>query len=154
MAEKEQNTKQQHAQGQHEMRPMLKYHADALVVALAVTPRDEDLYAHGKTHRQGGEDEVIQARHHRGTQFVGAEVTEKSGVGEGDDGLCQVTQHDGVCNAPDFAVGDCRSSHKNQENAHQKKLDYQQPNIAEGAMFKVRQSSRATFNVGSERPDT
>ena len=104
------------------MRSMLKHHADALVVALAITPRDEDLDAHGKAHRQGGEDEIIQARHHGGTQLVGAEVTEESGVGEGDNGLRQVTQHDGVCNAPDFAVGDCRSSHKNQENAHQKNL--------------------------------
>ena len=83
---------------------MLEHHADFAEVALAVTPCDEDLYAHGKTHRQGGEDEVIQARHHGGTQLDGAEVTQECGVGEGDDGLRQITQHDGVSDAPDLAV--------------------------------------------------
>ena len=83
---------------------MLKHHADFAEVALAVTPRDEDLYAYGKAHRQSGEDEVIQARHHGGAQLDGAEVTQESGVGEGDDGLRQVTQHDGVSDAPDLAV--------------------------------------------------
>ena len=87
------------------MRPMLKHHADALVVALAVTPRNENLDAHGKAHCQGGENEIIQACHHGGTQFVGAEVTEEGGIGEGNDSLRKVTQHDGVCDAPDFAVG-------------------------------------------------
>ena len=111
MAKEEQDTKQQHAQGQHEMCPMLKHYANALVVALAVTPRDEDLDAHGKAHRQGGEDEIIQASHHGRAQFVGAKVTEEGGVGEGDDGLRKVTQHDGIRNAPDFAVGDARCSH-------------------------------------------
>ena len=38
---------------------MLKHHTDALVVALAVSPRDENLYAHGKTHRQSSEDKII-----------------------------------------------------------------------------------------------
>ena len=83
---------------------MLKHHADFAKVALAIPPRDENLYADGKAHRQGGEDEVIQARHHGGTQLDGAEVTQESGVGEGDDGLRQVTQHDGVSDAPDLAV--------------------------------------------------
>ena len=136
------------------MRPMLKHHADALVIALTVTPRDENLNAHGKAHRQGGEDEVIQARHHGATQLVGAKVTQESGVGESNDGLRKITQHDGISNAPDFAVGDCCCPHKKQDNAQKNKLNHQQPNIAEGAMFKVRQSSRATFKVGSERPDT
>ena len=86
------------------MRPMLKHHADAFIVALAVTPRDENLNAHGKAHRQGGEHEIIQPRHHRSTQLVGTKVAEESSVGEGNDGLCQVTQHDGVCDAPDFFV--------------------------------------------------
>ena len=86
------------------MRPMLKHHADALVVAFAVTPRDEDLNAYGKAHRQGGEDEVIQARHHRGAQLVGAEVAQERGVSKRDDGLRQVTQHDRISNAPDFTV--------------------------------------------------
>ena len=104
MAEKEQNTKQQHAQGQHEMRPMLKHHADTLVVALTVTPCNENLNAHGKAHRQGGEDKVIQACHHGSTQLVGAEVTQEGSIGKGDDGLRQVAQHDGVCNAPNFFV--------------------------------------------------
>ena len=90
---------------------MLKHHADAFVVTLAVTPCDEDLDAHGKAHRQGSEDEIIQSRHHRGTQLVGAEVTEESGVGEGDDGLRKVAQHDGVCDAPYFAVGNGGFNH-------------------------------------------
>ena len=120
MAEEKQDAEQQQAQEQYEMRPVLKHHTDALVVALAVTPRDENLDAHGKAHRQGSEHEIIQTRHHRGTQLVGAEVTEESGVGEGDDGLRQVTQHNGVCDAPDFTIRDCCRFHKNQENAHQK----------------------------------
>ena len=96
------------------MRSMLKHHADALVVALPETPGDENLDAHGKAHRQSGEDEVIQARHHRGTQLIGAEVAQKRGVGKGDDGLRQVTQHDGVSNAPDFLI--CNSSFEHQES--------------------------------------
>lgn len=83
---------------------MLKHHSDALIVALAETPRDENLYTHGKAHCQSGEDEIIQARHHRATQLVGAEVTQESGVGESDDGLRQVAQHDGVRDAPDLFV--------------------------------------------------
>ena len=102
------------------MRPVLKHHADALIVALAVSPSDENLNAHGKAHRQGGKDKVIQPRHHRGTQLVGTKVAEESSVGEGNDGLRQVTQHDGVCDAPDFTIRDCCRFHKNQENAHQK----------------------------------
>ena len=84
---------------------MLKHHTNFAEVALTIAPRNENLYAHGKTHRQGGEDEVIQARHHRGTQLNGAEMPQESSVGKGDDGLRQVTQHDGVSNAPDFTVG-------------------------------------------------
>ena len=83
---------------------MLKHHANFVVVALAKSPCDEDLYADGKAHRQGGEDEVIQTRHHGGTQLDGAEVTQESGVGKGDNGLRKVTQHDRVCNTPDFLV--------------------------------------------------
>ena len=83
---------------------MLKHHTDFAEVALAVAPCDKDLNAHSKTHRQGGEDEIIQARHHGGTQLNGAEVTQESGIGEGDDGLRQVTQHDRVCDAPNFFV--------------------------------------------------
>ena len=104
MAKEKQNAKQQDAQAQHKQGSMLKHHADFAEVALSVTPRDKDLYAHGKAHRQSGEDEVIQARHHGGTQLDGAEVTQESGVGEGDDGLRQVTQHDGVSDAPDLAI--------------------------------------------------
>ena len=85
---------------------MLKHHANALVVALAKTPCDENLNAYCKTHRQSGEDEIIQACHQGATQLIGTEVTQKGGVGEGDDGLRQVTQHDGVSYAPDFLVGD------------------------------------------------
>ena len=90
---------------------MLKHHTDALVVALAEAPRDEDLDAHGKAHRQGSEDKIIQASHHRSAQLVGAKMPEESGIGEGDDGLRQVTQHDGVCDAPDFLVGDGGFNH-------------------------------------------
>ena len=104
MAEEEQDAEKQHAQPQDEQRPILKHHADFAEVALTVTPRDENLYAHCKAHRQGGKDKVIQARHHGGTQLDGAEMTQKSGVCKGDDGLRQVTQHDGVSNTPDFLV--------------------------------------------------
>ena len=86
------------------MRPMLKHHANALGVALTVTPRDKNLDAHGKAHRQGGKDEVIHACHHGSTQLVGAEVTQEGSIGEGDDGLRKVAQHYGVCDAPDFFV--------------------------------------------------
>ena len=104
MAEKEQDAEQQDAQTQHKQSTMLKHHADFAKVALSVTPRDENLYTDGKAHRQSGEDEVIQARHHGGTQLDGAEVTQESGVGKSNDGLCQVAQHDGVSNTPDFLV--------------------------------------------------
>ena len=83
---------------------MLKHHTDTFVVALAETPRNENLYAHGKAHRQSGKDEVIQARHHGATQFVSTEMTQESGISEGDDGLRQVTQHNGVRDAPDFLI--------------------------------------------------
>ncbi len=105
MAEEEQDAEQQDAQTQHKHCPMLKHHADFAEVALAVTSRDEDLYADSKTHRQRGEDEVIQARHHGGTQLDGTKVTQESGIGKGDDGLRQVPQHNGVCDAPDFLIG-------------------------------------------------
>ena len=90
---------------------MLKHHTDFAEVALAITPRNKDLYAHGKAHRQGGEDKIIQARHHGGTQLNGAEMTQESGVSKGDDGLRKVTQHDGISDAPNLAVGDARCSH-------------------------------------------
>ena len=83
---------------------MLEHHADFAEIALAETPRDEDLDAHGKAHRQGGEDEIIQPRHHRRTEFDGTKVSEESRVGEGDDGLRQVTQHDRICDAPDLFI--------------------------------------------------
>ena len=38
-------------------------------------------------------------------------MTQESGVGEGDDGLRQVTQHDGVSDAPDLAVGNGGFNH-------------------------------------------
>ena len=90
---------------------MLKHNADAFVVAFAVTSGDEDLYAYGKTHRQSGEDEVIQARHHGATQLVGTEVAKECGIGKSDDGLRKVTQHDGISNAPDFFVRNGGSYH-------------------------------------------
>ena len=99
---------------------MLKHHADAFVVALAETSRDEDLYAYGKAHRQGGEDEVIQARHHGATQLVGAKVTQECSVGEGDDGLRQVTKHDGVRDAPDLFVRNGGFNHGQVTNRWQK----------------------------------
>jgi hypothetical protein len=104
MAEKEQDAEQQETQPQHKQGSMLKHNTDFAEVALTETPRDEYLYAHSKTHRQGGEDKIIQSRHHGGTQLDGAEVTQESGIGEGDDGLRQVTQHDGVSDTPDFFV--------------------------------------------------
>ncbi len=87
MAEEEQDAEQQDAQTQHKQGPMLKHHADFAEIALTIPPRDEDLYAHGKAHRQGGKDKVIQSRHHGGAQLDGAKVTQESGIGEGDDGL-------------------------------------------------------------------
>ena len=90
---------------------MLKHHTDFAEVALAVTPCNENLNANGKAHRQGREDEIIQARHHGGTQLDGAEVTQESGVGEGNDGLRQVAQHDGISDAPDFFVCNCGLNH-------------------------------------------
>ena len=90
---------------------MLKHHADFAEVALAETPRNKYLNTNGKAHRQSGEDEVIQACHHGGTQFVGAEVAQKGRVRESDDGLRKVAQHDRVRNAPDFAVGDGGFNH-------------------------------------------
>ena len=104
MAEEEQDAEQQESQTQHKRCSMLKHHADFAKVALTIAPCDEDLYADGKAHRQGGEDEVIQARHHGSAQLDGAEVTQKSGVGKSDDGLSQIAQHDGVSNTPDFLV--------------------------------------------------
>ena len=104
MTEEEQNTEQQDAQTQHKRSAMLKHHANAFVVALTITPRDENLYSHGKTHRQSGKDKVIKACHHGATQLVGAEVAQEGSVGEGDDGLRQVTQHDGVRDAPNLAI--------------------------------------------------
>ena len=106
MAEEEQDAEQYDAQSQHKRGPVLKHHADTFVVALTKASCDEDLYAHSKAHRQGGEDKVIQARHHRSAQLVSAEVAEESGIGKGDDGLRQVTQHNGVRDAPDFLIGD------------------------------------------------
>ena len=111
MTEEEQDAEQQDAQAQHKRCPMLKHHADFAEVTLAIPPCDENLNAHGKTHRQGGEDEVKQACHHGGTQFDGAEVTQESGIGEGDDGLRKVAQHDGVSDAPDFFVCNGGSNH-------------------------------------------
>jgi len=90
---------------------MLKHHADFIVITLAKTPRNEDLDAHGKAHCQGGEDEIIKTRHHRGTQFVGAKVAEKSCISESDDSLRKVAQHNWICYAPDFLVGDGGFNH-------------------------------------------
>ncbi len=104
VAEEEKDAEQEQTQAQHKQGPMLEHHADFAEVALAETPRYEDLDAHGKAHRQGGEDEVIQARHHGGTQLDSAEVTEKGRVGEGNDGLRKVTQHNRVSDAPNLAV--------------------------------------------------
>ena len=104
MAKEKQDAEQQDAQAQYKQGPMLKHHTDFAEVALAKSTRDENLYAHGKAHRQGGKDKVIQTRHHGGTQLDGAEVTQESGVGKGDNGLRQVAQHDGVRNTPDFLV--------------------------------------------------
>ena len=111
MAEEKQDAEQEDAQAQHKQRPMLKYHTDFAEVAFAIPPRDEDLNSYRKAHCQRGEDEVIQTCHHGGTQFVGAEVTQESGVSKGDDGLRKVAQHDGVSDAPDFPIGDCRFYH-------------------------------------------
>jgi hypothetical protein len=104
VAEEKQDAEKQNAQTQHKQGPVLEHHADFAEVALAETPRYEDLDSHGKAHRQGSEYEVIQARHHRRAQFYCAKVTEEGRVGEGDDGLRKVAQHDGVRNAPNFFV--------------------------------------------------
>jgi len=111
MAKEKQDAEQQDTQAQYKQCPMLKHQADFAEVALAKSPRNKDLYAHGKAHRQGGEDEVIQSSHHGGTQLDGAKVTQKSGVSKGDNGLRKVAQHNGVSDAPNLAVGDARCSH-------------------------------------------
>ena len=111
VAEEEKDAEQEDAQAQHKQCPMLKHHTDFVEVALAKASRNEDLDAHGKAHRQSGEDEIIQARHHGGTQFVGAKMTEKGCISEGDDGLRKVAQHDGICDAPDFLVGNGGFNH-------------------------------------------
>ena len=111
MAKEEQNRKQQNAQAQHKQRSMLKYHADFLQVALAETPRDKNLDANGKAHGQGSKNIVIQTRHHGGAQLDGTEMAKKSGIGKGDDGLRQITQHNRVGDAPNLAVGDARFNH-------------------------------------------
>ena len=85
---------------------MLEDHADLLQVAFAETSGDEDLNAHGEAHGQRGEHEIEQTGHHGGTQLDGAQMPQESRVGEGDDGLRQVSQHDGVGDAPDLSVGD------------------------------------------------
>ena len=85
---------------------MLEDHADLFQVALAEAPCDEDLDAHGESHGQGGEHVIEEAGHHGGAQLDGAEMSQKSGVGEGDDSLREVTQHDGVGDAPYLSVGD------------------------------------------------
>lgn len=93
------------------MRPVLKHYTDAFVIALTITPSDENLDAHGKAHRQGGENEIIQSRHHGSTQLVGAKMTKESGISKGDDGLRKVAQHDGICDAPNLAVGNGGFNH-------------------------------------------
>ena len=127
MAEEEQDTEQQDAQTQHKHCPMLKHHADFAEVALAETPRYEDLDAHGKAHRQGGEDEIIQASHHRRAQFYCSEVTEEGRVGKGDDGLRKVAQHDRICDAPNLAVRNGGFNHaaKIGKNLTQNSLNYE-----------------------------
>ena len=111
IAEEMEDAEKQYAEGQHKQGPMFEDHANFLEVALAETSGDEDLYAHGKTHGERGEHEIEQARHHGGAQLVGAEVSQKSRIGEGDDGLCQITQHDRRGDAPYFTVGDARWFH-------------------------------------------
>lgn len=110
MTEKEEDAEQQQSQREHEMRSVLKHHADLLIFSFAVTPRDKNLDAYGEAHCQGGKNEVVQSSHHGGTQLVGAEMAEESRVGESDDGLGKVAQHDGIGNTPNLAVGyTCRS---------------------------------------------
>ena len=85
---------------------MLENHANLPQIFLSEASGDEDLDTHSETHCQRGEHIVEQACHHRGTQLNGAQMPQKGRIGEGDDGLCQHAQHDGIGDAPDFAVGD------------------------------------------------
>jgi hypothetical protein len=134
MTEEEQNAEQQKPQPQHKQCPMLKHHANLAEVALTIPPRDENLYADSKTHRQGGEDKIIQARHHGGTQFDGAKVTQECGVSKGDDGLRKITQHDGVRDTPDLSVRNGGFNHRLANNEWQK---YTIPRI----LFQIFQSA-------------
>lgn len=86
------------------MRPMLKHYADALIFALAEASSDKNLNSNGEAHRQSGEHIIVQAGHHGGAQLVGAEVTQESRIGKGDDGLCKIAQHDGIGDAPNLSV--------------------------------------------------
>ena len=103
---------------------MLKHHPDFAEVTLAIPPRNENLYTDGKAHCQRGEYKIIQARHHGGTQFVGAEVPQESGICEGDNSLGKITQHDGVSDAPDFPIGNSRFYHGAKILFFDKTLDF------------------------------
>ena len=124
MAEEKQDAEQEDTQAQHKQRPMLKHNTDFAEVAFAIPPRDEDLNSYRKAHRQSGEYKIIQARHHGGTQLVGAKVTQESGVSKGDDGLRQVAQHDGVSDAPDFPIGNSQFYHGAKILFFDKTLDF------------------------------
>ena len=134
MAEEEQDAEKQHAQPQDKQGSMLKHNTDFAEVVLAETPRDEYLYAHSKTHRQGGEDEIKQACHHGGTQLDGAKVTQECGVSKGDDGLRKITQHDGVRDTPNLSVRNGGFNHRLANNEWQK---YTIPRI----LFQIFQSA-------------
>ena len=91
---------------------MLEDDTYLLVVTLAEASGDEDLDAHGESHGEGGEHIIEQPRHHGGTQLVGAEMSQKRRVGEGDDGLRQIAQHDGRGDSPNLTVGNACLSKK------------------------------------------
>lgn len=85
---------------------MLEDAADFVVFLSAETSRDDNLYADSQTHRHGGEHEIIHARHHRGAKRYDAEMPQKRSVGERDERLGKVSNHNRNRNTPDFFCRD------------------------------------------------
>lgn len=102
---------QQNAEQEDEQSSMLEHHTDLLPIVFSKATGDEDLDANGEAPSQGGEHEIEKSCHHRSAELVGAQVPEESRVGESDDGLRQIAQHDGIGDSPNLTVGDARLDH-------------------------------------------
>lgn len=102
---------QQDAEQEDEQSTMLEHHADLPPIVFSEATGNEDLDANGEAPCQGGEHEIEEPRHHRSAELVGAQVPEESRVGESDDGLRQIAQHDGIGDTPNLTVGNARLDH-------------------------------------------